>query len=74
MEHKHENEFQNIDFDLDASKSVIKIPIFLEHTAWDQRVNNKHAYSDNDHERRIKAPSPLELPSHLQIIQFLVEC
>ena len=37
-------------------------------------MNNKHAYSDNDHGRGIKAPSPLKLPSQLQTVQFLVEC
>ena len=64
--------FQNIDFDRDASKLEIKDPSFLEHSPWDQRVNNKHVYSDNDHRQGIKAPSLLELPFHLQIIQFLV--
>ena len=69
----HNNKFQNIDFDRDASKSDIKDPSFLEHSIWDQRVTNKHAYSDNDHGRGIKAQSSLELPSQLQIVQFLVE-
>jgi len=73
-EHVHESEFQDTEFDPDAIKSNSKMQSFLEHSAWDQRVTNKHAYSDNDHGRGIKSPSSLESSSLLQIIQFLVEC
>ena len=73
-EHINKNKIQNIELDPDAIKSDSKLQGFLEFSTWDQRVTSKHAYSDNDHGRAIKASPSLEIPSLLQIIQFLVEC